>query len=359
MSPAARYDPQRLPQTPRAVLVRAPNWVGDAILAVPAIQALRAAFPTAHLAVLAVPWVADVFRCLPGVNEVLVFDRNGIHRGLRGVERMASEIRARRFDVAISLPRSASSAWLLSRSGIACRAGFADRVTRRLYTHAVAFPGKGRPGHHELELHLELVRGLGIPAPLVQPTLTLNADLGARREALLTECGVDDRPYLAMAPGAAFGGAKRWSAAGFAGVADRAFTSLGLETVLLGSPGERVIARELASCAERAPVDCVGRIGLADALALIAGARALVTNDSGLMHAAAALGTPVVAIFGPTDWIATGPASPRSRVVREPVACAPCFLRDCPIDHRCMTRVGVDAVWQSLTSLVASARPSA
>ncbi len=358
MSSARREQPP-LPAAPRAVLVRSPNWVGDAILAVPALLAVRSAFPTAHLAVLAVPWVVDVFRCVPGVDEVLVFDRKGVHRGLLGVERMARTIRARHFDVAISLPRAASSAWLLSRSAIACRAGFADRVARTLYTHAAAFPGKARPGHHELELHLELVRGLGIPAPLIQPTLTLNAELVARREALLTECGVAHRPYLAMAPGAAFGGAKRWSAAGFAGVADRAFTSMGLETVLLGSPGERVIAREVASCAERAPVDLVGRIGLAEALALIDGARAVVTNDSGLMHAAAALDTPVVAIFGPTDWVATGPANPRARVVREPVACAPCFLRDCPIDHRCMTRVGVDAVWQCLTSLIAAVGRSA
>lgn len=343
-----------LPPSPRRVLLRSPNWVGDAILAVPAIQAVRAAFPTAQLTVLAVPWVGDVFRCVPGVDEVLVFDRKRKHRGFVGVERMAQEIRARAFDVAISFPRSTSSAWLLARARVPCRVGFGGAIARTLFTHVVEFPGKGRPGHHELELHLELLRGVGIEAPLASPSLTLPSDLVARRQELLGDCGLDEGGYLAMAPGAAFGGAKRWRAEGFAQVADRAFDARGLDAVLLGSPGERAIARELAATAARAPVDLVGRIGLADALALIAGARALITNDSGLMHAAAALATPLVAIFGPTDWVATGPASRLARVVREPVACAPCFLRDCPIDHRCMTRVTTDAVWNAFESLQAT-----
>ncbi|MBK7973589.1 MAG: glycosyltransferase family 9 protein [Deltaproteobacteria bacterium] len=126
---------------------------------------------------------------------------------------------------------------------------------------------------------------------------------------------------------------------------DSAREERGLEAVILGSPGERPIAREVVVGARRPPVDLAGRVGLADALAVIAGARALVTNDSGLMHAAAAFGVPVIAVFGPTDWIATGPVSEDARVIREPVACAPCFLRDCPIDHRCMNRVDAARVW--------------
>ena len=338
--------------SPASILVRTPNWVGDAVLAVPAIEALRAAYPGARMVVLAVPWVADVFRFVPAVDELLRFDRKGRHRGLVGTERLARELRARRFDLAITLPRSTSSAWLLWRTRARERVGYAGSVPRGWLTRAVRFPGKGRPGHHELELHLELVRGLGVDAPVRAPRLTVPGELAARRDELLRASGVAGRRYLAVSPGAAFGGAKRWTTSGFAAVCDRAYRERGLEAVLLGSPGERPIAREVAAAARRPPVDLAGRVGLADALSLIAGATALVTNDSGLMHAGAAFGVPVVAVFGPTDWIATGPVSERASVVREPVACAPCFLRDCPIDHRCMTRVDAARVWTAASGLL-------
>ncbi len=342
---------------PARILARSPNWVGDAVMAVPAIEALRDAFPAARLAVLAVPWVADVFRFVPAVDEVLRFERKGRHRGLRGTERLARELRALHLDLAVTFPRSTSGAWLAWRSGARERLGYLGAAPRAWLTRAVRFPGKGRPGHHELELHLELVRDLGIAAPVRAPRLVVPAELAARRDEVLGASGLRGRDYLAVSPGAAFGGAKRWTPGGFAAVCDRAFEERGLESVLLGGPGERPIARQVASAARRAPVDLAGRVGLADALAIIAGARALLTNDSGLMHAGAAFGVPVVAVFGPTDWIATGPVGERARVVREPVACAPCFLRDCPIDHRCMERVEPARVWAAVQELLGAAPP--
>ncbi len=336
---------------PRAVLVRAPNWVGDAILAVPALCALREAFPGAHLAVLAVPWVADVFRFVPAVDEIVLFDRKGRHRGLRGLWRLGRELATRRFDVAITQPRSASSAILLGLTGIPTRVGYDGALQRPWLTHPVPFPGKGRPGIHERELHLELLRGTGIPAPRSDPRLVTPAHVADAAARALEASGIAGKPYVAIAPGAAFGGAKRWTATGFAAVADRAYRETGLEAVLLGSPGERPIARAVNAAARRAPVDLCGRIGLAEALAVIGGARLLVTNDSGLMHAGAALGVPLVAVFGPTDAEATGPVGPSTSVVSEPVACAPCFLRDCPIDHRCMERIAPERVWSAAQSL--------
>ncbi|MBK7973588.1 MAG: glycosyltransferase family 9 protein [Deltaproteobacteria bacterium] len=191
--------------TPAQVLFRSPNWVGDAILAVPAIEALREAFPAARLSALAVPWVGDVFRFVPAVDEVVRFDRKGRHRGFLGTERLARELRARRLDLAVTFPRSASSAWLLWRSGARERLGYAGTAPRGWLTLPVRFPGKGRPGHHELELHLGLVRGLGLAAPVRAPRLAVPGELRARREELLRASGLDGRAYLAVAPGAAFG----------------------------------------------------------------------------------------------------------------------------------------------------------
>lgn len=348
MSRHPRFEPSRA----RSLLVRAPNWVGDAILAVPALEALREGFPQARIVVLAVPWVADVFRFVPAVDQIELLDRKGRHRGVRGIERWRRDRGSAPPDVAISLPRSLSSAWTLLRSGAPIRAGFDGPGRGLLLTERIPFPGKGRPGRHELELHLDLVRGIGLAAPGRLPRLVVPVQMAVRRDEILSASGLRGVDYVAISPGAAFGGAKRWSAKGFAEVLDRLHESRGLEAVLLGSPGERPIALEVVSLARRPPVDLVGRVSLAESLSILAGAKLLLSNDSGLMHAGAALEVPVVAIFGPTDSVATGPLGPRSTVVREPVSCAPCFLRDCPIDHRCMERVSSEAVLASSAALL-------
>ena len=197
------------------------------------------------------------------------------------------------------------------------------------------------------------MRALGVPAPSADPVLAIPPSHRERAATILDAAGIRGRPYVAVSAGAAFGGAKRWPARGFAEAAGQLARDADREVVLLGSPSERPIALEVARGLESPPVDLVGRISLVEALSILGGADLLLTNDSGLMHAGAALEVPLVAVFGPTDSVATGPRGAASRVVREPTSCAPCFLRECPIDHRCMTRVSSGTVVRAAREVVA------
>ena len=339
------------------ILVRVPNWVGDAVMCLPALEALRLALPESEITLLARPWVRDVFPAEALRCRVLSYDTSGEHHGFRGRWRIASALRRERFDAAILFQNAFDAAFITWLAGIPIRAGYVRHGRRALLTHPVPAPRKGEMGH-ETHYYLELMRRLGlIPAFRKVDRISLPCSDKSRANAraqLLTE--VDDsgegRFLVGISPGATFGTAKRWPAQRFAELATRLHAEAGAVCILFGAPAEQELAKHVRSLAGTATRSLVGRTSLAKFIDLIPGCDLFITNDTGTMHVAAALGVPTLAIFGPTNENETRPLGTAVEVVVGDAFCRPCKLRHCPIDHRCMTSIEVDHVFQAARQLL-------
>jgi heptosyltransferase-2 len=338
---------------PGSLLLRATNWLGDAVMTTPAMSALRRACPRARIVLLAKPMVAEMFRHHPDVDEVMVYERPGRHDGALGRARMAWELRRRRFDAALLLQNAFDAALLAFLAGIPERAGYATDGRWMLLTHPVRF-APDLLARHEVEYYLHLLERLGIPRP-ASPTLCI-AVADDEREAmasLLERHGIDrGKPVLAVNPGAAYGSAKRWYPDRFAAVADALSAEWGAGVVVLGSPAEAPLAGEIGAAMRGPAVNLAGRTTVREMMALLSLSSFLVSNDSGPMHIGAALGVPLVAIFGPTDWRRTSPWTSRSRIVRVNVDCSPCMLRECNRGHECMLGVTAEMVIDAARDLL-------
>lgn len=318
------------------LVVFAPNWLGDAVMALPALSDLRRHDAGMRLAVAARPTIAPLFELVAGVDDLITLQQSSWY----GSDPSLGE---GHHDAALLFPNSFHSAYLAWRAGIPERWGYATDLRRRLLTRGVPAP----KGLHQTLRYQRLVGALGIVNGSSQPRLEAPDPVRHAARALLEGAGWDGRaPIVALAPGAAYGGAKRWPASSFAEVADR-LTDDGWVPVVVGGPADRQASAELAA-ARRGRVDTIdlaGRTTLPQLAGVLALARMLVSNDSGAMHIAAALGTRVVAIFGPTDEHATRPLGRGAcEVVTGDAWCRPCHLRECPIDHRCMQDVSAAAV---------------
>jgi heptosyltransferase-2 len=333
------------------ILVRATNWVGDAVMAIPALEAIRNRWPDAEIVALAQPWVADLYRGQGCVDRVIVFDNRGRHRGFWGRERLAAELRREKFDIALLLQNAFEAAWLAWRAGIPERIGYGRDARSWLLTRAIAVPATGETPAHETYYYLELLRRAGWLAQLpLLDCITLRVPTAARRKAeeRLTAAGARAGGCrIAFAPGAAYGSAKCWEPERYAALADRLIAALNADVILFGAPQESEMAARIAQAMRGRALNLAGATTIGELPALLATCRLFVGNDAGAMHVAAGVGVPVVGIFGPTDPAGTSPMTPHFTLVREPVECSPCFLRHCPIDHRCMTRVTVDRVYEA------------
>jgi heptosyltransferase-2 len=335
---------------PSRLLIRATNWIGDAVMCLPALAALRRRFPGAHIALLAKPWVADLYRRESFAAEILTselpsFRRGGYLRAVRERQRCAREVREKGFDTALLLTNSLDSALIPWLAGIPRRVGYARDIRGPLLTHPIPVPPPGEPRRHESYYYLELLRRAGWleEEPPAEPLIRLEAAPLARAEGLRLFAGEGiHKPVIGVSPGAAYGAAKRWRPERFAEAAAILARELGAFVCLHGSAAERGLCETVRALIAGRGVEAgnyAGATSLAQFIDRAAAAVLFLTNDSGAMHVASALGVPTVAVFGPTDDTATGPASPAARVVRRPVECSPCLLRECPIDHRCMTGV--------------------
>jgi heptosyltransferase-2 len=346
---------------PRRLLVLAPNWLGDAVMALPAIADIRRAFPTAHLAVAARASVAAVFDLVPGVNEVLTLEWKG-KAGARAAFRAdVRRVRAAACDTALLLPNSFASAWLVWRARVGQRWGYARDVRSWLLTTAVRSPAGSR---HHAAYYQHLVHELGIlNGPLDAVVEPRAADVaGARR--LLMDRGWDGTTRLvAVAPGAAYGTAKQWLPEHFVALARTLIESDGATVVLVGGGGDvattALVRGSLPEPLRARAIDLAGATSLHALAGLLSLASACVSNDSGAMHLAAAIGVPVAAIFGATNEHETSPLARgprRLRLLIHPVDCRPCMLRECPIDHRCMSRLQPSEVHGAVQQLVEAGR---
>jgi len=339
---------------PAALLVRAVNWLGDAVLTTPALGAVRKAFPQARIFMAAQPAVAELFLRHPDVDEILVYDKRGRHEGAMGMIRMAGELRRKRFDSALLFQNAFDAALLTFLAGIPEREGYATDGRRMLLTRAIPVTEEVQSLHHA-EYYLRLVAELGIARP-ERPQLSLRVtedELHAMRARLSVEGAPEGKRILCINPGATYGSAKRWFPDRFAAVADALSEEWGASVVLMGSVPERPLSIEIEAAMRHRPINLSGRTAVRELMALLACCSFLVTNDSGPMHIAAALGVPLVAIFGPTDWRKTSPWTPRAKVVRVEVDCSSCMKRECDRGHECMTGVTAEMVVSAARDMMA------
>ena len=334
------------------ILIRGTNWIGDAVLTLPALAAVRNTFPAARVAVLAKPWVAEVYALCPEIDEVILYRRPGIHEGFAGMVRLAGELRLRRFDAAILLQNAIEAAILSCLAGIPVRAGYGTDGRGLLLTHSVK-KTRGLGKLHQTQYYLEMVKALGCREAAKEPSLATTPEHESLAESLLDRLGLTGkRPLIGMAPGAAYGPAKRWLPERFAAVADRLIRDEGASVLLFGSAGDRPAAASVVRNASVSLTDIAGQTDLREAIAVMARCDLFISNDSGLMHLAAALGVPTVAIFGSTNPLTTGPVGRHSVIVRQDVDCSPCLKTDCPTDFRCMKRITADSVLEAARSLL-------
>jgi heptosyltransferase-2 len=331
---------------PARIVIRAPNWLGDAVMALPAMAAVRGGYPHATLAVAAVASVAPLFleQTNVGQDEILTIDPRT----------EPAQLRAGRFEAAVLFPNSFRTAWVARQAGISERWGYAAGFRGWILSRRVARP---RERLHQSSYYQQLARGLDLPAVDAAPGVVARPETLARAAALLRDHGADDgRPLVGMAPGAAYGHAKRWPPPRVAEVIAGLTREHGATCVLVGSAGDRDAGREIESAlpAGTRAIDLIGRTDLRVLLGVLSRCAAFVSNDSGAMHLAAAAGVPVTAIFGPTDERVTAPIGDHDVLVHQ-VFCRPCMLRDCPIDHRCMKGITVDRVSASVARRLAGA----
>lgn len=326
--------------------MRATNWVGDAVMSLPALQAIRERYPHAHIAILARPWVADLYAREPIADEVIRYTAPKGWKGLRAQLGVARDLRSKRFDTAILMQNAFEAALLAWLARIPERIGY-DRDGRGwLLTKRIKAPPKRAPRRHERFFYLELLHRAGVIDSIPESeAIRLDGAAAARDAGQQRFAAANLGPnVVGVSPGAAYGGAKRWIPERFAEAAGEIASAIGADVALFGSASERELCGEIARRIPGRVRNFAGETSLGEFIELAAACSVFLTNDSGGMHIASALGVPTVAVFGATDEIATGPTGPLARVVRQPVECAPCLLRECPIDHRCMTRVSAQRV---------------
>jgi heptosyltransferase-2 len=332
------------------IVILAPNWLGDIAMALPAIRDLRRHFAHAHLTVAARSSVAKVFRAVHGVDDILTFTSK---------KGQTTQLKEGKFDIAILFPNSFRSAWTVRRAGIPQRWGYRSDFRTPLLTKAVRRPKKRI---HFGEYYQELVRKLGVETGPLTPRIELPSSVVEASRTLLKDRGWEpNRPLIGIAAGAAFGHAKRWPANRYAALIAMVRDELDAACVLLGTGADRDASQAIEDGLgndRRLVINLVGQTEMLSFMGVIANCSALVANDSGALHVAAAMGVPVIAIYGPTSEQFSKPltsqegAADRVVTISQDVFCRPCWLRDCPIDHRCMRRIAPERVYASLRQLL-------
>lgn len=314
------------------ILVRGANWVGDAVMTLPALRALAAHFSQhekCEITVLTRPWAAPIYAQEPCVGTVLQHDRDGRHKGLSGRLRLVRELALKKFDYAMLFQNAFEAALVTALARIPQRAGFARDGRGFLLTDPVE-PRESDRHIHESFYYLAILERLGIAAPFSRPQMLPEPEALAQAGSLLTSSRAKGF-LLALAPGAAFGPAKRWPMENFAKAAEMILAQNPGAALILGGPGEADVAAQLSTLLRTIPhLNLAGKTPMSVSVALMSRANLLLTNDSGLMHIGGALDVPLVAAFGPTNPITTAPLG-RSRLLCSAAPCSPCLKRECPL----------------------------
>jgi lipopolysaccharide heptosyltransferase II len=339
----------------KRVVVRGTNWVGDSVMTVPALRALRRVLPDAKITLVIRPGTKGIFSEADYIDDVLVYDR----KGALSVIPQAREWRQRDFDLAVLFQNAFEAALIPFLAGVPVRLGYATESRQPLLTHPLRLPD-WRSSKHEVFYYLYLITALeqvlfGRSSVCeAEPDASIQISEARKAEAaeLLRAYGVgEEESVVAICPGSINSRAKRWPAEAYATLADRLIDSR-RKVLLIGSKDELDVSEEVTRRMRNAPVVLTGETTLDQITAVLNRADLIVTNDTGPAHIGAALGRPTIVIFGPTNPLTTRPFAPDAEIVRHPPDCAPCMLRDCPIDHRCMTAITVDEVFDRSHALL-------
>ncbi len=342
----------------KKILVRGPNWLGDAVMCEPALRGLRTRFSQAQITLLVKPAVAEVFVGHPAVTNILTYDTNGRHAGLSGKWALAGQLRQQGFDLAVLFQNAFEAAFLTFLAGVPRRYGYATDGRSLLLSDPVAVPDRQRLVH-QVRYYWDLLKPLGLTGDPSAPELVVFPEEEQTMAGRFAKGGLAETDVVVgINPGSTYGGAKRWLPERFAEVTERLCRTIResreqeVSVVIFGAKGEERLGQEIASHLSSRSLVLSGATTIRELMASVKRCAVLLTNDTGPMHIASAFQVPVVAIFGPTDWRTTSPFESAHSIVRQPVDCAPCLLRECPIDHRCMTRVTVDQVHEAAVKQV-------
>jgi heptosyltransferase-2 len=331
------------------ILIRATNWVGDAVMTLPALEAVRENFQSASITVLARPWVAPLFENHPAVNNILIYNKHdGLTKNLSEFFHVINMIRKNKYDLAVLFQNAFEAALLAYLGRVTYRLGFDSDGRGFLLTHGIKRSSEIF-AVHQVEYYLSILKAAGLKVESRNPVIYLSKKDLAKAENLLQLKGISKNDFiLGISPGAIFGNAKRWPFERFAEISDRASERWGAKVIILGSKKEKEIGTSITGLMRHKPVDFCGTTSLGEVIGIIGRCNMFVTNDSGLMHIAAALGVPTLAIFGSTDHVATGPRGVKTRIIKHDIDCSPCLKPECPTDFKCMLSIEPEEVWDEM-----------
>ena len=337
----------------KRLLIRSTNWIGDAVMTTPAVRAIRKNFPDTEISILAKPWVAPVFESSPYIDNILIYDDAGKHKGLLGKLRLARELKEYRFDAVILLQNAIEAAIIAFFAGIPCRIGYNTDARGLLLTHSVPCTPQIKK-IHQTGYYLGILQGVGLKTDGLNLDLVVAEKYQERAFEILNQYGISRNDRLVgINPSATFGSAKQWFPQRYADLADRIKEVFRAKIIIFGGPGDRELGREISQMMQHQSIDLCGKTDLQEAIALINMCNLFITNDSGLMHVATALDVPLIAIFGSTNPITTGPKGLNSRIVRVPVECSPCLKPECPKGHlKCMNQIDVDMLFDVVKEIL-------
>lgn len=341
--------------------MRGVNWVGDAVMTIPALRELRRVLPNAHITLATRSWAEGLFADADFLDDLLIYNRGS--RDMRAVVRQTREWRKRTFDLALLFQNAFEAALIAAAARVPVRMGYATDGRRALLTHPLPLPSWHAERHevfYYLNIIAELERLLYGASDIEErePQFALKVSEARRaqaREFLATRGVRLNRPLIALCPGSTNSRAKRWPAERYAMLAERFIKEIDANILLIGAADEREVSREVAERMHYRPVMLTGETDLAQAVAILSLSDVLITNDTGPAHITSALNRPTLVIFGPTDPRTTRPFASVAEIIRRPPDCAPCMLRDCPIDHRCMTAISADEVFARACAMMKGA----
>lgn len=319
-------------------------------MTIPAMGVVRKAFPGAEITLVANPAVAELFKEHPSCDHIIVWDKKNVHKGATGLLQFSSKLQRENFNLAILFQNAIEAAIMVWLARIPRRVGYRTDG-RRLFLNRGVHVGPKEKRLHHVDYYLHMLEQAGIvaePGPL-SLSCTPEEVAGAREK-------LGEADWIAINPGAAYGSAKRWLPERFAHTANQIYMEYKTPILLLGGPAEASVGKQISEKMNVPHRNLVGKTSIRELMAILSLCRLLLTNDSGPMHIATALNVPVVALFGPTDHTTTSPVGKLSEIVKNEVECAPCLLRHCPTDHRCMTGISIDQVMESIRMLLDSSR---
>ncbi|MEM7828151.1 MAG: lipopolysaccharide heptosyltransferase II [Candidatus Aenigmatarchaeota archaeon] len=334
----------------RKILIRVPNWIGDAVMSLPAISAIKKGFKNSEVCILGKPWVAPIYFNNPMIDRIIEYRSGDLHKGLIGKVRLINQIKRERFEIAILFQNAIEAAILAFLARIPIRVGYNTDLRGPLLTHSVKRPWK-RKIHHT-EYYLEMIRSSGLVKDVLNdyPNIFISSEEKRwAREFLISNGFLMDKPIVGINPGASYGPAKRWFPERFATVGNELSKLFDASVILFGSSEDVKICREISSMLTGRFLDLSGKTTLRHLISIISQCSVFITNDTGPMHIAAAIGVPVVAIFGSTDPDLTGPVGKYVSIIRKKMDCSPCFRRTCYRNFECMDSIKVPDVINGAT----------